>query len=169
MVVLSRTPWLRRGLLGVLLAVTGCATQPEPLSPEQQAVFAQPVDAELVVVAARNAMRYETLRIEAPAGATVRLVIDNGTTTSPAMVHNVVVVRDEAAVGRVGREAAGVRDNIPDDPGILAYTPLAGPGERRAVVFTMPPPGEYPYLCTYPGHYQFMQGTLVSTPTGSGT
>ena len=43
-------------------------------------------------------------------------------------------------------------------------TPLAGPGERMAVVFTMPPPGEYPFICTYPGHARFMQGTLVSTP-----
>ena len=42
--------------------------------------------------------------------------------------------------------------------------PLAGPGERMAVVFTMPPPGEYPFICTYPGHARFMQGTLVSTP-----
>ncbi len=163
---------LRRTAAGLALLAgalaSGCAPEPEPLSPEQQALFAQEADAELVVVAARNAMRYETLRIEAPAGATVRLVIDNRQTTSPAMIHNVVVVRGQADVERVGRAAASVRDNIPSDPAILAFTPLAGPGERLAVVFEMPPPGEYPFLCTYPGHYQFMQGTLVSTPSGPG-
>ncbi len=125
-------------------------------------MFAQPVDAEVVVVAARNAMRYETLRVEAPAGATVRLVIDNSATTSPAMVHNVVVSPTEADAERIGRSASG--DRLPDDPAILAATPLAGPGERTAVVFTMPPPGDYPFFCTYPGHFRFMQGTLVSTP-----
>ena len=25
-------------------------------------------------------------------------------------------------------------------------------------------PGKYVYVCTYPGHARFMQGTLVSTP-----
>lgn len=151
-------------LLLLLALVIGCADPPEP-SPEQQAVFAQEVDVELVVPAVRNAMSYAVGRVEAPAGATVRLVMDNTDTTSPAMVHNVVVVEGtEADVERVGRAAAGVRDNIPDDDAILAFTPLAGPGERTAVVFTMPPPGTYPFLCTYPGHFQFMRGTLVSTP-----
>ncbi len=150
------------GLLALIL-VAGCGGEPPPLSAEQQALFREQVDAEIVVRTAKNAMRYETLRIEAPAGATVRLVIDNSASTSPAMVHNVVVVLDQAAIDRVGRAAAGVPGNIPDDRAILAFTPLAGPGERFATVFRMPPPGEYPYLCTYPGHFQFMQGTLVST------
>ena len=140
--------------------VAACAEPPAP-SPEQQAVFAQSVDAEVVVASVKNAMRYATPVVEAPAGATVRLVMDNSETTSPAMVHNVVVVTSEPAVDRVGRAASG--DQLPDDAAILTATPLAGPGERTAVVFTMPPPGRYPYLCTYPGHFQFMQGTLVST------
>ena len=151
-------------LLAAALVGPGCAEPPVP-SPEQQAVFAQDVDAEVVVVAARNAMRYETPVVEAPAGATVRLVMDNAETTSPAMVHNVVVVRTEAAVERVGRAARG--DELPDHPALVAATPLAGPGERTAVVFTMPPPGRYPFVCTYPGHWAFMQGTLVSTPPAS--
>ena len=152
-------------LLSVLLAA--CASEPAPPSPEQAALFAQPVDAELVVVPQKNTMAYtpESTRIEAPAGATVRLVLDNTETTSPTMVHNAVVLRGGAAdVQRVGRAATGVADHIPADPAILAATPLAGPGEKTAVVFTMPPAGTYPFICTYPGHYPFMQGTLVSTP-----
>lgn len=147
----------------ILLVLGGCAGEPDPPSPGQQAVFDEAVDLELVVPAVKNAMAYEVERIEAPAGATVRLVMDNRTTTSPAMVHNVVVLENERAINRVGRAAAGVPNNIPDDPAVLHFTPLAGPGERTAVVFTMPPPGEYPFLCTYPGHFQSMQGILVST------
>ncbi|WP_412063121.1 plastocyanin/azurin family copper-binding protein [Rubrivirga sp. IMCC45206] len=148
-------------VLALALSVGACSEAPE-MSPEQQAVFAQPVDAELVVPAARNAMRYQVGTITAPAGATVRIVMDNSATTSPAMIHNVVVVARPSDVDRVGRAAASERDNIPDDPAILTYTPLAGPGERTAVVFTMPPAGTYPFLCTYPGHFAFMQGTLVA-------
>jgi len=146
---------------GVLAA---CAQEPAPPSPEQTAVFAQTVDAELVVASAPNAMRYQTARIEAPAGATVRVVMDNSGTSSPTMLHNVVVLRTAGDVQRVGRAAAGDADHLPNDPAIVAATPLAGPGQRTAVVFTMPPAGEYPFICTYPGHFQFMQGTLVSTP-----
>ncbi len=147
-----------------LAALAGCAAEPKAPSPEQVALFERSVDAELVVVAARNAMRYETLRVEAPEGATVRLVMDNRTTTSPAMVHNVVVLDGPGDIDRVGQAAARTPDNIPDDDAILVYTPLTGPGEQTAVVFTMPPAGEYPFICTWPGHYTQMQGTLVSTP-----
>ena len=149
-----------RGLAAALLLLVGCADPPE-MTAEQRAVFAEAVEVELVVAAERNAMRYADTRIEAPAGTRVRLVMDNTATTSPAMVHNVVVVQTEVAVQRVGLAARG--ENLPDDPAILAATPLARPGQRTAVVFTMPPPGEYPFLCTYPGHWRAMQGTLVST------
>lgn len=152
--------------LALTLALAACASEPAPPSPEQTAVMAQPVDQELVVMAQKNAMAYttETTRIEAPAGATVRIVMDNTSTTSPTMVHNVVVLRGAGDVQRVGRAATGSADHIPNDPAVLAATPLAGPGEKRAVVLTMPPAGEYPFICTYPGHFQFMQGVLVSTP-----
>ncbi len=163
--MIGRVRRVRLGaVLGLLVAAAaGCAEPPGP-SPEQQAVFAQAVDREVVVPAVRNAMSFAVGEVSAPAGATVRLVMDNSETTSPAMIHNVVVVASEAAVGRVGRAAATAPDNIPDDEAILAFTPLARPGQRTAVVFTMPPPGRYPFLCTYPGHFRFMQGTLVSTP-----
>ncbi|MGH7283704.1 MAG: plastocyanin/azurin family copper-binding protein, partial [Polyangiaceae bacterium] len=29
--------------------------------------------------------------------------------------------------------------------------------------FTAPGPGKYPYICTYPGHYMTMKGTLEVT------
>ena len=156
MVVLTRTAVL-------LLVLAGCADAPETTA-EQREVFERPVEAEVVVAAARNAMRFADVRVEAPAGATVRLVMDNTGTSSPAMVHNVVVLSEPGAVERVGQAAARAPDNIPEDDAIRVYTPLTGPGERSAVVFTMPPAGEYPFICTWPGHYTTMQGTLVSTP-----
>ena len=166
MVVLETdVPTMPRLLLSLALAAlaaSGCA-EPPGLSPEQVAIFEQPVDAELVVGADKNAMRYSVARVTAPAGATVRLVMDNSVTTSPAMIHNVVVLSDAGAIERVGLAAAAEEDNIPDDPAVRFYTPLTRPGQRSAVVFTMPPPGEYPFICTFPGHWAAMQGTLVST------
>ena len=148
----------------VLFALAGCATDPPTPSADQEAVFAETVEVELVVTTAKNAMRYETLRIEAPEGARVRLVLDNRTTTSPSMLHNAVVLAPDADVDAIGRAAAGLATFVPDDPAVIAATPIARPQEQTAVVFTMPAAGVYPFVCTYPGHYQFMRGELVSTP-----
>ena len=157
---------MRALTLTLALLVSACTSEPSPPSPEQTAVFAQRVDAELVVPAQKNAMAYTVTRLEAPAGTRVRIVMDNTASTSPTMVHNVVVLRGgEADVQRIGRAAAGDADHIPNDPAVIAATPLAEPGQKTAAVFTMPPAGTYPFTCTYPGHFQFMQGTLVSTPS----
>lgn len=153
---------LQTSLLALLVGCqSGSSENPET---EAGGVFNVPVDHELVVSAVPNAMTYAVTRVEAPAGSTVRLVMDNRETTAAAMHHNVVLLDDSSAVDRVGRAAAGEMDHIPDDSAILVYTPMAIPGEQTAVIFTMPPPGEYLFICTYPGHYQLMQGVLVSTP-----
>ena len=146
------------------LALSGCGGDVDPIPPEMVPVFEEQVDVELVVRARRNVMEYLDTRIEAPAGAKVRLVIDNTETSSAAMVHNVVVIQVESAVERVALAAQRAPENIPEDPAILAYTPQAQPRTKTAVVFTMPAVGEYPFICTYPGHFQTMRGTLVSTP-----
>ena len=80
------------------------------------------------------------------------------------MVHNVVFVTDKGAINRVGQAALSASDNeyIPDDDAIFAYTPLAQPGQTVEVTFTAPEePGDYPYICTFPGHYSMMQGTMT--------
>ena len=46
----------------------------------------------------------------------------------------------------------------PGSKEVLAHTKLLGPGESDTVTFTAPyVPGEYLYLCSFPGHYS--QGT----------
>ncbi len=147
---------------GLALLLASCGSEVPELSPEQKAVFAEPVEVELVVPTARNAMKFELDQIEAPAGSRVRLVVDNSTTSAPAMRHNVVVLSDSTAIERVGRASARSAGFVADDASVLVATPLAGPHERLAVVFTMPPAGRYTFICTYPGHWSVMQGVLVS-------
>ena len=55
-----------------------------------------------------------------------------------------------------------IRFGVPDNKAILAYTPMANAGERTEVVFTVPPPGDYSYICSYLGHYIQMRGVLHS-------
>lgn len=158
------------GTLGLLLAACGGdasdtnATDNE--SSSEQTEQSSDVDRELTLQPKGNQIKYATTELTAQAGETVRLIFEN-TADSQAMVHNVLVLNtnDESVVERVGtaaQEAGAAADYVPNDDAIIAHTPLSQPGETVEVTFTVPEePGEYTYLCTYPGHWSMMQGTLV--------
>ena len=91
------------------------------------------------------------------------------------MPHNLVLVRDAQALKRVGEgsmrlaaSAEGLAKHFTiDDPGVLALSPVLQPGSRYTIYFDAPEEaGEYPYLCTFPGHWQVTRGvlTLGGTP-----
>jgi WD40 repeat protein/uncharacterized cupredoxin-like copper-binding protein/energy-coupling factor transporter ATP-binding protein EcfA2 len=47
---------------------------------------------------------------------------------------------------------------------VIGYIPVLQPGESGEVTFTAPPPGEYLYICTVPGHFPAGDyGTLTIT------
>ena len=110
-----------------------------------------------------NTITYATEKFTVAAGQTVRLVFEN-VATSPAMHHNVTLLRTPDAIERVASKALDAEDHLPEDPAILALTPMSAPGETVEVTFTAPSaPGDYPYICTFPGHYRTMQGTMHVT------
>jgi azurin len=87
------------------------------------------------------------------------------------MAHNVVVVQIDTDIATLLKDGAPFRDNYFIPPGmmnaVIAKTALAGPGERVQVKFKVPTtPGDYPFLCTFAGHYQAgMKGTLIVKAT----
>lgn len=108
-------------------------------------------------------MRYEQTEFTVQPGQEVHLVFTN-TATSPAMHHNVVILTDSSAADRIataGIQAGEANDYVPNDEAILAHTALAAPGETVEVTFTAPTePGDYKYICTFPGHHITMNGTM---------
>jgi len=58
--------------------------------------------------------------------------------------------------------ADGMANNyVPDNPNVLASTPLVQIGNSYILYFKAPEnPGSYEYVCTYPGHGLTMWGTL---------
>lgn len=51
---------------------------------------------------------------------------------------------------------------VPDSPNVLHATPLVEPKGKAALIFDAPlEPGDYPYICTVPGHWRVMQGVLI--------
>lgn len=84
-----------------------------------------------------------------------------------AMSHNFVLLAADADATTVVQASATKADNeyiAPEmEDRILAYTGMAGGGETVEVTFTAPEkPGEYTYVCTFPGHFLAgMKGTLT--------
>lgn len=113
-----------------------------------------------------NQMRYRETEFTVAPGETIELVFDN-TATSPSMQHNVVILdtppEDEffQKVGEGGMEAGSRNDYVPDMEIVRAHTAIAKPGETVSTTFTAPEEtGDYGYVCTYPGHWATMRGTM---------
>lgn len=108
-------------------------------------------------------LAYDVVEIRARAGSEITIDFVN---VSGGMPHNIVFVNGEADIQPVGIAAlqALKTDYIPADEidRIFGYTAMAGPGETVSVTIAVPEaPGTYPYICTYPGHFTVMQGTLI--------
>lgn len=133
------------------------SSAPAVTTPQVQVVTIRPVGEE---------MRYDTTEFTVKAGTPVKVVMQN-TATQPAMHHNVVITKpgtntDEVGIAAVqAGEAAGY---VPTHDAILFFTPMSAPGETKEVEFTAPAAGDYPYLCTFPGHYALMKGVMHSEP-----
>jgi plastocyanin len=108
-------------------------------------------------------LSYDVTEIKAKAGEKLTIRYINAS----EMYHNVVVVKNEDDIKPVGIAAlqAYKNDYIPEGEmdRIVAYSKMADAGETVEFTFTVPPPGTYPYICTYSGHFTSMQGRLISS------
>ncbi|MDR8389691.1 plastocyanin/azurin family copper-binding protein [Aliifodinibius sp. S!AR15-10] len=108
-------------------------------------------------------LSYSVTEIRAKAGSILKVVYSNDSD----MTHNIVLVKGEDDIRPVGVAAlqAVGNDWIPENEmdRILAYSELAYSGDTVELVFEVPPPGTYPYICTYSAHWTQMQGRLIST------
>lgn len=146
-------PIMALGCSALLYLVAGCS----------QAPSAPPKE---VTVQADDKMRYDFTAFDVSPGQKVSVTFKNiGTTPKFSMGHNFVVLDrtittaniQSAFLDKASTEAA--HDYVP--PGakeVLAHSKLLGPGESEVVTFNAPYiPGEYLYVCSFPGHYS--QGT----------
>ena len=140
------------GCSALLISVAGCARAPE-------------VPPKSVTVQADDKMRFDVTAFEAKPGQKVVVTFKNvGTTPKFSMGHNFVLLDRSVNEQNVTRflDAASTEashDYVP--PGakeVLAHSKLLGPNETDTVTFNAPfVPGDYLYLCSFPGHYS--QGT----------
>ncbi len=135
---------------------------------------ATPEDAkidQIVSITADDKMMYDTTSFEVKAGTNIKVALKNiGMIPKIAMGHNFVLLKKgETAFGfgpqvmvNGGTHANGfIPSPSKGQEKIIAYTKMLGPGEEDSVVFTAPEPGEYEYLCTFPGHFALMRGKMT--------
>ena len=123
---------------------------------------------ENVQIVANDQMKFSVTRIEAQPGQTVHVELKNsGTLPLAVMGHNWILLKagkdpvayaNQAMVDAVDHY---MPKNLADE--VITFIGLTGPGKTGDVTFKAPgKPGEYAYLCSFPGHCQSgMRGVLV--------
>jgi azurin len=113
-------------------------------------------------------LRFATARFDATATGAVELTVNN----TCIMVHNFVLAApgrgDAVVAASVELGTEGMAKNfVPASRDVLAATKLLSPGQFETLKFTAPSePGDYPYLCTFPGHGTVMRGVMRVRPKG---
>jgi azurin len=145
-------------------AVVPAAVPPTP-SASASAVPEAAKKVELEIASVGDTMFYDKKTLTVPTGAQVHLTLKNNGKLA-VMQHNWVLVKKgtEAKVALAGMAKAPDAGFVVPSDDVLAYTPLAPPQKTVEVTFTAPAPGDYPYICTFPGHYVVMKGVLTVTP-----
>ncbi|MEM1297075.1 MAG: PVC-type heme-binding CxxCH protein, partial [Verrucomicrobiota bacterium] len=111
-------------------------------------------------------LRYDVKEMTAKAGQKVRILFNN----PDALPHNLVVVNPgtsmEVANAAIAMGAEGFAAQfIPESSDILAYTPMIDGQTSTVLDFEAPEnPGDYEFVCTFPGHAFIMRGLFKVTP-----
>jgi glucose/arabinose dehydrogenase/azurin len=119
---------------------------------------------EIVLKAIPAKMLFDREEIIVKAGRKILLTFEN----PDMMPHNVVFVKpgSDEKVGNAADAMGNAQDGfqkhfVPALPEVLFYTPLVNSGGEFKLEFRAPiAPGDYPYLCTFPGHWRVMRGIL---------
>jgi putative membrane-bound dehydrogenase-like protein len=114
-----------------------------------------------------NEMKYDQTALRVPAGAMVEIRFRN----QDFMQHNLLIITPgsleevgAAADAMASASDAAERQYIPEIPEVLFKTPLVDPDSEYLLRFRAPTQaGEYPFVCTFPGHWRMMNGILTVT------
>jgi azurin len=148
----------------IALVTSGCGQKDSSASaPAAAAAGPQEID-----LTAGDTMKYNITTITAKPGEDLKVVLtNNGTQPVEVMAHNWVLLKAGTDVAAFDAAALTAKDTgyIPASLAgeILEKIDLQGPRKSGEVDFKAPmTPGDYPFLCTFPAHYQVgMKGVLT--------
>lgn len=109
-------------------------------------------------------MKFATTHFAVKAGERISLTLAN----TDVMPHNLAIAKP-GTLAKVGdgankmatRVDGAARHYIPGGGDVLCYTDVIPPAATFTIHFTAPAaPGDYPFLCTFPGHWALMNGIM---------
>ena len=118
---------------------------------------------ELIIEAALG-LQYVQKQLTAKAGEKLTIVFKN-----PDVVPHNWMLAKPGTLQKIGNLAnlmitdpqGLAKHYVPDSDDVLAYTDMTNPKEQFTIHITAPKEkGDYPYLCTFPGHWMVMNGVL---------
>lgn len=142
-------------------AAPAAPTAAAPAAPAAEAVLEITIKPDTA-----NPLAYDTKEFSVKAGQKVKLTFNN---THPAVPqqHNLVISKPgtkDALLGLAMQMAAApdgmAKGFLPASPDILFNTKLLMPNTSETIEFTAPAAGDYPYVCTFPGHGAIMNGVM---------
>src|SRR5690606_33248893 len=112
----------------------------------------------------KNEMKYDIKTFTVEAGKAVEIVFEN----QDFMQHNLVIGQIGSldvigkAADKLASDARGAdMQYVPDIPQVLFKTKLVNPQESVTLRFMAPTKeGDYPFVCTFPGHWSIMNGVM---------
>lgn len=116
----------------------------------------------------QNEMKFDTKTLTARAGSVIEIEFTN----PDFMQHNLLILQKGSmqkvgeAADKLAQDPKGIEQNyIPKMPEVLFSTKLINPNETVKVRFRVPQEaGDYPFICSFPGHWRIMNGVLTVTP-----
>jgi azurin len=97
-----------------------------------------------------------------PTGALIRLTFHHSGKFLSALHNWVLALPNQMeAVDKDAEKTDGIIST--DDPRVIAAVPMCGKGQTVMTQFVAPPPGDYPFFCSTPGHAVDMNGILHVT------
>lgn len=119
---------------------------------------------------AASPLAYDKTELTAVAGQKIKLTLNNSGGILP-QPHNFILLKP-GTLEKVGALANAMLSDpkamdkgyIPESTDILVHTKLVQPGTSDSIEFTAPAePGDYPFACTFPGHWLLMRGIMKVT------
>lgn len=108
---------------------------------------------------------FDNEKLEAAAGSRISLTFKNAAEAGSNRLFNWVLVKPGKMLIVVSAGQSDGNEGTdyvkPNDENVIAHTKLVQPGQSETISFAAPEPGEYPYICTFPGLYTTMKGTLT--------
>ncbi|WP_209331648.1 plastocyanin/azurin family copper-binding protein [Lunatimonas salinarum] len=115
-----------------------------------------------LIIGTKPGLKYDVENLEIKAGSKVKLTFNN----DDDMLHNLVIVKPGMAVPvgeaalKMGLEGSQ-KNYIPNSDEVLFHTNILSPESTETIYFEAPTvPGDYMYVCTFPGHAYVMQGIM---------